>query len=146
MKYTTSITIERSPSDVFALMEDPANMPHWQDGFVSFTPTSPDPHAPGATADIVFMMGKKEVQMVETLVERDPPRLYTATYETDGVWNLNKNIFTETGPNQTEWRMEAEFRCSGFLRIMAFFMPGMFRKQSEKMMRDFKVLAEGEQA
>ena len=146
MEYTTSITINRSREDVFALMEDPANMPLWQEGFVSFTPTSPDPQAIGATADIVFLIGKKEVQMVETVVERDPPRLFTATYETNGVWNLNKNIFTEIAPDQTEWRMEAEFKCTGFLRILAFFMPGMFKKQSAKMMSDFKAMAESKPA
>ena len=38
--------------------------------------------------------------------------------------------------------METDFQFSGFMKIIALFMPGMFRKQSLKMMQQFKVFAE----
>ena len=50
----------------------------------------------------------------------------------------------EMNPNQTKWVFESEFRCTGFLRVVAFLMPGMFCKALLKDMQRFKDFAEGQ--
>ena len=39
--------------------------------------------------------------------------------------------------------MENEFQFKGFMKLIGFFMPGAFEKQSFKYMKDFKAFAEG---
>lgn len=61
-----------------------------------------------------------------------------------GAWNRVINRFTELGRDETRWEFESEFRCTGFLRIVAFLMPGMFCKASLKDMTHFKKFAESQ--
>lgn len=142
MKYSIDIIIDRPRVQVIALFDDPDNLPKWQEGLVSFTHVSGTPGGADAVSQLVYRMGKREIEMTETIVERSPPERFSAVYEAKGVWNLNHNLFTDLGDGRTRWAVETEFRCSGFIRIMAFFMPGMFRKQTMKVMQDFKRFAE----
>ncbi|MFD6138908.1 SRPBCC family protein [Promicromonospora sp. NPDC060271] len=59
-----------------------------------------------------------------------------------GMWNAARERFTETGPQTTLWVSENEYRFSGLLRLLAPFMRGVFRKQSQQHMQDFKAFAE----
>lgn len=44
--------------------------------------------------------------------------------------------------NSTKYITEQEFKFTGFMRILGFLMPGAFKNQSQKYMRDFKRFAE----
>jgi hypothetical protein len=113
------------------------------DGLQSFTPLSGTPGQPGATSEVVFGTGKRQMKMVETIVTRNLPDEFTGTYETATVWNRNANYFTETGPETTHWRQEVEFKASSlFMRLLMMLMPGTFRKQTLKFMQSFKAFAE----
>lgn len=142
MEYTCEIDIDLPRSRVIELFDDPDNLPKWQDGLKSFTHKSGDVGQAGAKSDIVFQMGKRRVDMVETIETRNLPDEFTGIYTAKGMWNRNANFFTENA-GKTRWRQDNEFRCSGFMmRAMAFFMPGMFKKQSMKFMVAFKNFAE----
>lgn len=143
MKYDCTITIDRPRSAVIALFEDTDRMGEWQEGLVSFTHTSGTPGAAGSTAEIQYKMGKRQIKMVETMESYDLPDRFVAIYEADKVWNRNENRFTDLGA-QTRWDMACAFRCGGMMKIMAFLVPGMFRKQTEKMMTAFKQFAESQ--
>ena len=39
---------------------------------------------------------------------------------------------------------EQEFQFKGFMKIMAFLMPGAFKKQSMQYLKDFKAFAENQ--
>lgn len=142
MKYSCTITVDQPRDRVIELFDNPDNMPKWQDGLVSFTPKSGTPGQPGATSEIVYQMGKRRIEMIETIEERALPDRFSGIYETTGVWNRVINQFEDTADGHTQWRIDTEFRCSGLLKIMSWIFPGMFRKQTEKMMRDFKTFAE----
>lgn len=118
-------------------------MGEWQDGFISFEHFGGEKGAAGSKANIKYKMGSREIDMVETMESYDLPDEMVAIYEADKVWNRNINRFTDLG-GSTRWDMECEFQCGGFVKLMAFFMPGMFRKQTEKMMSDFKRFAEAQ--
>ncbi|MXU63848.1 SRPBCC family protein [Oceanomicrobium pacificus] len=143
MNYSCDCTINRPRDTVIALFDSTENLPKWQDGLVSFDHVSGSPGQEGAVSRLRYQMGKREIEMVETITERALPDRFAATYEADGVWNIVENRFEALG-DRTRWQIDTEFRCKGMMRIMAFLMPGAFRKQTEKMMQSFKSFAESQ--
>ncbi len=143
MKYQNTLTVEVPLSRFVELMHNPENMPHWQRGLVSFEPLSEDSEAVGAQMRLTYQMGKRRLVMTETIVRNDKPHHFDATYETKGVWNRVNNRFDEDGNGHTVWRSECEFRFSGLMKVMSWFMPkSVFSKQSCQYMQDFKRFAE----
>ena len=74
------------------------------------------------------------------------PEEFSGTYEANGVLNIQKNYFEEIDENTTKWVSESEFQLSGFMKIMSWFMPGAFKKQSQKYLDQFKVYAEDQES
>lgn len=144
MKYTTSIRIERPVDKVIELFDNVDNMKKWMDGLQSFEPISGTPGEVGSKAKLVFKMGKREVEMIETVTVRNFPHEFSGTYEAKGVFNVVKNKFEETAEGHTIYNSENEFQFKGFMRLIAFLMPGAFKKQSVKYLQDFKRFAESE--
>lgn len=142
MKYTLDIEIDLPRAKVVELFDNPDNLKKWQPDLVSFEHLSGDPGQVGAKSKLLHKMGKREVEMIETVTSRNLPDEFSGTYEAKGVWNLVENRFVEVDENKTKWILDTEFKCSGFMRIMALLMPGMFKKQSFKFMQQFKEFAE----
>ena len=142
MKYTQEIVIDLPRNRVAELMDSWENLYHWMEGLKRHEHLSGTPGKVGAKTKMFFEMGKRKIEMVETVTKQDFPNHFNATYEAKGVWNEVFNTFEATGENSTKWIQECEFRCAGFMRIMIFLMPGAFRKQSLKYMQDFKKFAE----
>lgn len=81
--------------------------------------------------------------MVETIIKRNFPAEFHATYDTKGVHNIQKNYFKELDADRCMWVSESEFQFSSLpLKLMGWLMPGAFRKQSLKYLSDFKRFAE----
>lgn len=145
MKYSCETTINLGRDQVIALFDDPDNLHKWQEGLVSFEHATGEYGQAGSTSNIHYKMGRREVHMVETIVNRNVPDGFSATYEADGVRNLVENTFSEPEPGKTHWLVETEFKCKGILlNLMAKLMPGMFKKQTVKFMNDFKAFAEAQ--
>lgn len=143
MKYTLEIEIDQ-PSDVVGeLIGDPGNRQAWQPELLGIEPVEGELGKDGSTALIKYRMGKATLEMKETVEENRLPKRFVCTYETDKVWNRVENDFEEISPDKTRWIFTSEFRCRGFLKILAILIPGMFRKQSLKYMKQFKDYAEG---
>lgn len=142
MKYTSEIEIDLPRETVLAKLEDPANLKHWMRGLVSFELLEGEPNEPGARSRYVFLMGKRQVEIIQTVTKRNPPEEFDATYETPGMWNAEKNRLVALSPSKTKWIAESEFRMSGFMKVIGFLMPGSFRKQSRQHLEDFKAFAE----
>ena len=142
MKYTVFTSIKQPREKVVELFEDPENIAKWQKGFVSMQVKEGAPGATGSKTLLQYKMGKREMEMLETITVNNLPEEFTATYEAKGVWNEMKNFFEEDGEGATKWQAEVEFKFKGFMRLVAFFMPGAFKKQTLKSMQDFKQFAE----
>lgn len=142
MQYELEISLNLPRSRVIELFDSTENLKHWQQGLVSFEPLSGTPGQEGAKSKLRYQMGKKEIEMVETITQRNLPDEFSGTYEAKGVWNEVRNFFHEDGPNKTRWVTHHDFRMSGFMKVFAFLMPGAFKKQSFKYMEDFKAFAE----
>jgi carbon monoxide dehydrogenase subunit G len=142
MKYTVSITINLPRKRVVELFDNPDNLKLWMDGLQSFEPINGIPGQPGAKARLKFKMGKREIEMIETVTVRNLPEEFSGTYETKGVFNTVRNRFVEKDADHTEYITEQEFQFGGFMKLFGLLMPGEFKKQSQKYLEDFKQFAE----
>ncbi|MGD9590312.1 MAG: SRPBCC family protein [Pyrinomonadaceae bacterium] len=142
MKYTVEVEIEKPVDEVIALFDNVDNMYKWMDGLKSFEHLEGTPGEVGAKSRLKFDMNGRKIEMIETITAKDLPREFTGTYEADGVFNVVSNHFEAIGDSRTRYRSDNEFQFKGFMKIIAFFMPGAFKKQSMKYLEDFKKFAE----
>lgn len=144
MKYTLELVIDAPLKEVIKLFDNPDNMKEWQPGLLSFETISGQPGQEGAKAKLKYKIGKREIEMIETITKIDLPHEFFGTYETKGVWNEIKNYFREGVGDTTHWTTENEFRVEGFfMKLMCFLMPGAFKKETMKHMQNFKNFVEG---
>ena len=143
MKYTTEIIVDLPLQIFIEKLDNPENMKHWQEGLLKYAHLSEKPGQEGSKMELHYQMGKRSILMVETILKRNMPHELHATYETKGVYNIQKNFFEEIGEGKTKWVSDSEFQFSGlFMKIMGILMPGAFKKQSMKYLQNFKAFAE----
>lgn len=117
-------------------------MSKWMEGLISFEHLSGTPGQVGAKSKLKFKIGKREIEMIETVTVRNLPEEFSGTYEAKVVFNSVKNKFVALPNSKTKYISEQEFHFKGFMKIIAFLMPGAFKKQSMKYLNDFKKFAE----
>ena len=142
MKFTVKIKINLARNKVIELFDSTENLKKWQPGLLSFEHQSGTPGEVGAKSRLQYKMGKREIEMVETITVKNLPDEFSGIYEAKGVRNEVKNYFYKVDKNTTKWVSENEFRCSGFIKIIAFFMPGSFKKETMKYLEYFKEFTE----
>jgi len=146
MRYSSEITIDLPRETVVALFDKPENYSKWMKGLLSMENLEGEAGQEGSRRRLKFEMGKRKMEMVETVTERNLPDRYATTYETSGVYNEVLNVFIEQGSQKTLYRTEHYFRFDSWgMKVMAFLMPGAFKKQSMQYLKDFKAYAELEQ-
>lgn len=143
MKYMLSIDINKPLSEVLALFSNPVNRRLWMEGFVSSSLISGTEGQVGAKSEMEFLIGKRKVKMIETIKVKSLPDEFTCTYEASGVINTVKCMFSEITDTTTDFCTVQEFQFKGLVKIVAFFMPGTFKKQSKKYLTEFKSFCEG---
>lgn len=112
------------------------------EGLQSFEHISGTPGQPGAKSKLKFKMGKREIEMIETITVRNLPDEFSGIYEAQGVNNIVKNKFVKISEDKTKYITENEFQFKGLMKIIGFLMPNAFKKQSMKYLNDFKKFAE----
>jgi len=117
-------------------------MSKWMEGLQSFEHLSGSPGQAGAKSRLKFKMGKREIEMIETINTRNLPDEFSGSYEAKGVFNIVKNSFKKISPTKTKYITEQEFQFKGLMKIIAFLMPGAFKKQSIKYQVDFRNFGE----
>lgn len=110
MNYQLEIEINLPRSRVIELFDNPDNLPKWQPGLIDFEPLSGAPGQVGAKSRLKYKMGSRDVEMIETITERNLPDSFSATYETKGVWNEVVNRFEEVSPEKTLWVSDVTFK------------------------------------
>jgi len=143
MKYTSEIIIDLPREEVIRKLDSAENMKHWQRGLQKYEMLEGTPGQEGAQMELHYKMGKREMALTETIVKNNFPESFHASYTAKNVYNMQKNNFQELDGGKTKWTSETEFKFSGFgMKMMAFLMPGAFKKQSLKYLNDFKSFAE----
>ena len=144
MKYRSEIIIDLPRDQVIEKFDNPENMKYWQEGLISYEFMDGEPGQEGSTMKLRYKMGKRDLEMTETITKRNLPDEFHGTYDAGMVFNRQWNYFKEER-DKTRWISESEFKFSGFMKIMALFMgKRAFQKQSYKFMEDFKSFAEGD--
>lgn len=141
--YTVHIDINKPREEVLALFDSIENLYAWQTGLQSVEHISGEPGEVGAKMLLVFDDGKRRIELTETITKKNLPDEFDGTYEWDGGMNTLENRFIELDANTTRWESTCayEFR-SIMLKLMGFFMAGMFRKQNMSFLKNFKAFCE----
>ena len=143
MKYSNEVKINLPINKVIELFDNSDNMKHWQQGLLNFESIEGEPGTEGAKSRLRYKTGRREFEMIETIDKIDFPHEFHGSYIMDGTINNIQNYFSTSSDNGTLWKCHSYFEFSGFMmKLMAFVMPGTFKKQTLKFMNDFKAFAE----
>ncbi len=144
MKYTCTINIELPIDQVADLWADKEHFAKWQDGFKSIEPIEGEPNAEDARSRIIYQQGKRKMELTETIITNNLPIEKKALYEHPHMTNTQTTRFEKLSENQTRFISEVEYtQFNGFIpNLMAKLFPGVFKKQSQKWMDQFKAFAE----
>lgn len=146
MKFSQEILINLPREEVIKIIQDPFNFRHWQRGLISYKHLSGLPGKEGSRSRIKYNMNGRELEMIETIMKINSPKKFYATYETKGVFSIQKNHFEKVAEDKTRWIADSEFRFTGAMRLLGLLKPGIFKKQSQQMMQDFKNFAENRES
>ncbi|WP_337251641.1 SRPBCC family protein [Maribacter halichondriae] len=75
MKYTTEITVEVPRDEFIEKMDNPDNMRHWQRGLTGYKIISGPPGQEGSKMELQYLMGKRNMVLVETIIKKFPLRV-----------------------------------------------------------------------
>lgn len=129
-------------SEVVTLFDNPNNYPSWMEGLLSIKVIEGKVGEVGTKSLFRFKMGNKEMEMTETILLKNLPDEYKVGYTANGVSNTVKSTFSELDPERTLYVTYNEFEFTGFMKFIAFIMPGSFKKTSQKYLDDFKKFVE----
>lgn len=144
MKYKGSIDINRPQSKVAELFANPENNKEYQDGFLKKELVSGQQGLDGAVSKMYYKLGKRDMELTETITSNRLPDSFEAFYHHSHMDNTMNCKFVPLDANKTRYEYEFEYtRVSWVLpKLMVILFPGMFRKQGEKWIKQFKEFAE----
>lgn len=145
MKYSNQVIINKPIGRVIELFDSVENLYKWMPGLLSYEHISGEPGHAGAKAKLKFKMGKREIEMIETVTLRDLPHEFSGTYEAKGIYNPQRNLFIAIDANTTKYESISEFQFKGFgMKLLGLLMPNAFKKQSQIYLDKFKEFVESE--
>lgn len=144
LKYTNEVIIQKPIDQVTALFADPSRISEWQPGFISMEQLEGEPAQVGSKVKLRYKMGKREIEMIETITVNNLPREFCGYYEAKGVKNDVNNYFEALNDSSTRYFAESEFHFSGLMKLMGWLMPTAFRKESQKVLDRFKAFCEAQ--
>ncbi len=144
MKYICTLDIECRIEKVVAVWDDEQYFSHWQDGFQSIELLAGKKGQPGARSRILFRQGGGTMELIETILINRLPEEKTGLYEHIHMTNTQTTRFVKLGEARTRYISEVEYtKFRGLIpKLMATFLPGKFKKQSMKWMKQFKTFVE----
>jgi len=144
MKFSCYVDIDVQRDRLVELFDNPENLKHWQDGFISFEHLNGHPGHPGSQSKMIYKIGKRGMELIETIKVYNLPEEFTALYEFKEGANTMTVSFEDLGYGKTRYHSEVEYiqMNSFMMKMMSVLMPGMFKKQVKKWMDQFKAFAE----
>jgi hypothetical protein len=137
------VDINLPREQVITLFDNPDNMQHWQDGFVSFERLTGGIREIGSTAKITYNNKGREMILQETLEVYNLPEEMTGFYEHKMMDNKMQNLFEELSSDKTRWTANIHYtRMAFIMKLMGWIKPSMFKNQVQKWMDQFKAFVE----
>ena len=143
MKFICTVEIDKPKAEIVELFNNDTYLKDWQKGFVSKELISGVAGEKDAVSRIIFHNKKNVIELKETILNTDINEKY-ALYEHIYMTNTMKTNFIAVDANHTKINTEINYtKFNGLMpKLMAMLMPGMFRKQTQQMLDDFKAFAE----
>ena len=144
MKFTCTVNIDQPRDKVVQLFVDPENLKEYQDGFLGKELLEGQAGQAGAISKMLYKQGKGQMELIETIIDNSLPNLFLAKYHHKHMDNVMKCRFVALNDNQTRYEYEYEYTRINWIlpKLMAIVFPGMYRRQGEKWMKQFKEFAE----
>lgn len=141
VRVEVSTTIDRPTDQVFAFVEDEANIPKWDSDLIKSTKTSEGPTDVGTTfhLDIKPFMGVTEAE--GSVVAYRENELIELLFDLKKMESHVSHIF-RSGGNSTHFTRRVEVEPRGFLKFMQPMMKGMIRKRNNEFLATLKQLIE----
>jgi len=144
MKFSGSLDINKPRDRVVALFADPAHLGEYQDGFVKKELISGEQGQDGAVSKMLYKYGKHDMELTETITANRLPETFEAFYHHKHMDNTMRCRFVVLDDDRTRYEYEFEYTRMSWVipKLIAILYPGMYRKQGEKWMRQFKEFVE----
>lgn len=144
MKYTCTTEVSLSREDCIKLWLDESQFDKWQDGFQYKKWTKGKPNQKNATSDILILQGNRKIELEELISDNKLPDYIEGIYTHIHMTNTQKVNFEILSAQKTLIRSEVEYTVfkSFIAKMMAKFFPSVFKKQSQKWLDQFKLLAD----
>lgn len=144
MKYTVQTVIEKPIDFVIQLFDDPDNLHKWMKGLEKFEHLDGEPGKQGAKSKLTFNINGRKMVLTETILDRNLPTIFKASYDSKGVHNIIEARFEKADDTRTTYISMEEFQFSGIMKLLAPLMSSIFKKQSQKNLSDFKNFVESQ--
>ena len=147
MKFEGYIDIKAPRERVVRLFNDPRFLGEYQEGFLGKEVTSGEPQQDGSVSKMRYKYGKNNMELTETIISNQLPDSFEGFYHHKHMDNTMKSIFTELDDNTTRYTYLIHYTRMSWImpKLMSIFFRGMFRKQGEKWMQNFKRFVENYQ-
>ncbi|WP_422104242.1 SRPBCC family protein [Winogradskyella sp.] len=144
MKYTGSLIINKPRELVTAIFMNSDYNKEYQDGFLKKELISGKQGEAGSKSKMYYQYGKRSMVLTEEILKNDLPNSFEAFYHHKHMDNTMICTFVEIEPNKTAYNYEYEYtRINWFLpRLISILFPGMYKKQGDKWMTQFKEFVE----
>lgn len=142
MKYSLAITINKPIEKVLEAFNNPDNRSAWMPGFLDAKLLEGQEGQVGAKVALTFQMGKRQMIMIETVLDRPSDRSIRGCYEANNVYNEVNNLFEPVGENSTRYTTEQYFKFGGGMKVIGWLFPKAFKKQSMAYLEKFKAFVE----
>ncbi|WP_299211767.1 hypothetical protein [uncultured Aquimarina sp.] len=136
--------INKPRSIVVEMFKNPKYLGEYQEGFVRKELISGTEGQDSAISKMYYKSDKYDIELTETITANRLPDTFEAFYHHKHMDNTMKCSFISLNENKTRYEYEVKYtRINWFMpKIMAILFPGMYRKQGEKWMQNFKVFVE----
>ncbi len=146
MKIKVEAEIRASRDFVWAVFDNPDNLPRWQPTLESFTHQTGEAGQPRVSSELVYNENGKKITMTETVTERRKPQFMAGIYESARTTSLIVIHLEEIDDNTTRFVSYTNMKFKGIMRILSVFVGNSVRIRAEADLNRFKLLVETDAA
>lgn len=146
MKFICTTQIALPIERVLELYQKQDDLKLWQTGFVSKELIKGLPGVTGTKSKIIYHNNNNVIELIETILPSESKNIFVALYEHKHMINTMTSRFSQLAPYKTQLDLEIHYtKFIGIIpKLMALLFPGVFKKQTQKMVDNFKIYAERE--